>query len=151
MLSPPLKKSNFHLVQPVKEIVKPSDNRFYTEKIFPFDLVERPAKGNWISNNHAVRKHPYFAGLPTGTFMGQTYANVAPDITIMGLDTRPIVCSVCWTIERNHMGIDKAYWGTDLAVVKYGRGEIVLSSLKLLPNIGSDPVADKILINILND
>lgn len=151
MLSPPLKKSNFHLVQPVKEIVKPTDNRFYTEKIFPFDLVERPAKGNWISNNHAIRKHPYFAGLPTGTFMGQTYANVAPDITIMGLDTRPIVCSVCWTIERNHMGIDKAYWGTDLAVVKYGRGEIVLSSLKLLPNIGSDPVADKILINILND
>ncbi|MCE5205405.1 MAG: hypothetical protein LLF80_04775 [Porphyromonadaceae bacterium] len=152
MLNPPLKKSQYKLADPPKVDHITTNNLFYTEKIFPFDLVERAAKGNWVPNNHAVApSHPYFAGLPSKCFMGQLYANVAPLRTMMGLKQKPVVSSVSFTIDRSYLGIKEAWWGSDLTRVPYGKGAVILSTLLLIPNLDSDPVADIIMKNMINN
>lgn len=40
-------------------------------------------------------------------------------------------------------------WGADLAVIPYGKGKVVLSELHLVENLGKDPVAEKILLNLM--
>ena len=37
----------------------------------------------------------------------------------------------------------------DLGVVSHGRGRYVLSSMRIVENLGKDPVADKILFNLI--
>ena len=150
MLNPPLKQSQYRPANPPKVDSITPNNRFYTRHIFPFDLVERTARGNWIINNHAIAPHPYFSGLPTNCFMGQVYANVASMRTIMGLTQKPIVSSVSWLIDRSYLGIQDAWWGSDMTRVSYGKGAIVLSTLAIVPNLDVDPVADILMKNIIN-
>jgi|GEM_PF-385230 len=151
MLDPPLKFTNYVLANPPRVDSVFTKNRFYTSGVFPLDLVSRPAKGHWVSNNHAIAsQHPYFAGLPTKCFMGQLYANVAPLITILNLHEKPIVCSVSWTIDRSYLGIREAWWGSDMTRVPYGKGAFVLSTLDIVSNLDTDPVADVIMRNIVN-
>ena len=151
MLNPPLKQGNFRLANPPKAGAATTDNRFYTSGVFPLDLVERPARGSWVPNNHAVSRHPYFDGLPSGCFMGQLYANVVPMRTIMGLARKPVLSSVCWKIDRSYLGIQEAWWGSDLARVPCGKGSIVLSTLAIVPNLDADPVADILMRNLINN
>ena len=152
MLNPPLKNTDYKLADPPKEETVTTKNRFYTSGVFPLDLVGRMAKGNWVSNNHAIAPgHPYFAGLPSKCFMGQLYANVVPMTTIMGLNEKPIVSSVSWTIDRSYAGVKEAWWGSDLTRVPHGKGAIVLSTLAIAPNLDTDPVADILMKNIINN
>ena len=151
MFNPPLKQTNYRLADPPKVETITTNNRFYTSGIFPLELIERSAKGNWVSNNHAiVPKHPYFDGLPSKCFMGQLYANVVPMKTIMGLSEKPIVSSISWTIDRSYLGVKEAWWGSDLTRIPHGKGAIVLSTLAIVPNLDTDPVADILLKNIVN-
>ena len=39
--------------------------------------------------------------------------------------------------------------GEELAVYDYGHGQIILNTFKLLENLGVNPVADRILLNII--
>ena len=41
------------------------------------------------------------------------------------------------------------WWGSDLVIVPYGRGRMLLSTLRIAENLGKDPVADKLFYNIL--
>ena len=64
----------------------------------------------------------------------------------------PVVGSLSWDIGEpgtwDYMGPTHAWSGFDLAVVPYGKGKAVISTLRLVENLGIDPVADKILYNI---
>ena len=50
----------------------------------------------------------------------------------------------------HYSGPGESWWGADLAIVPKGQGRIVVSQLRIMENLGKDPVADKILYN-LND
>ena len=126
-----------------------TQNRFFTEKIFPVELVTRRATGRWHPVNHAVSDHAYFAGLPTKVFMGGVYQNICADKTIIGLEQKPIVSSVAWDYRRDHWGIIEAWWGLDMAVIPYGDGDIVVSTLQLVEHLGKDPVADLVFANMV--
>ena len=57
-----------------------------------------------------------------------------------------------WPVNRglpSYLGPDPAWWGTDLGVVNQGEGRFVLSALRLVDNLGKDPVADLILLNLI--
>ena len=116
---------------------------------------KRPAKGLWVGVGHVVKEHPIFEGLPSNGLMGQTYENVWAQKTLVGLDTKPIVGSVThghWPVKRglpSYLGPDPAWWGTDLGVVKQGEGRFILSALRLVDHLGKDPVADIILLNLI--
>jgi hypothetical protein len=49
----------------------------------------------------------------------------------------------------HYSGPGDAWWGSDVAIIPYGKGKIIMSQLRLLENLTKDPVADKILANII--
>ena len=114
-----------------------------------------PAKGLWVGIAHALKEHPIFEGLPSNGLMGQSYENVWAHKTLIGLDSQPIVASMThghWPVKTtspNFLGPDPVWWGTDLGFVKHGEGKLLLSGLRLVKNLGKDPVADKIFFNMV--
>jgi len=51
--------------------------------------------------------------------------------------------------KQNYRGPSPAWYGMDMGVVKHGKGRYVLSALRIVENLGKDPVADKILLNLI--
>jgi beta-galactosidase len=51
--------------------------------------------------------------------------------------------------RQNYLGPSPAWYGMDLGVVPQGEGRYVLSALRIVDNLGKDPVADKILFNLI--
>jgi hypothetical protein len=57
--------------------------------------------------------------------------------------------SVSWDVIRDYRGPTEWWHGTDMAVVPYGEGKMILSTLRIVENLGKDPVADKRLFNLI--
>ncbi len=116
---------------------------------------KRGVKGLWVGVGHVVKEHPVFEGLPSNGLMGQTYENVWAMKTLTGLDTQPVVGSVThdfYPMKRNipnYLGPEAAWWGTDLGIIAQGEGRLILAALRLVDNLDKDPVADKILFNLI--
>jgi hypothetical protein len=124
-------------------------SRLINEGVFPFKLQSRTARGMWIPVGHYTRRHPIFDGLPTDGFMGQPYQNVVAHHTISNLPEKAIAGSVSWDVIRDYRGPTEWWHGTDMAVVPYGEGKMILSMLRIVVNLGTDPVADKLLFNLI--
>ena len=82
------------------------------------------------------------------------YENVWATQTLRDLDAEPIVASIGfkWFSEDHKLhysGPGESWWGADLAIVPKGQGRIVVSQLRIVENLGKDPVADKILYNLI--
>nr|MBX2814609.1 hypothetical protein [Saprospiraceae bacterium] len=128
---------------------------------FPFTARVHPSRGLWTCMPHLVHDHPIFTGLPTGGPMRDLYENIWPvhtlrDINLEGaLAELPIVGTVAFDwFSREHKfhysGPGDSWWGSDLLVIPYGKGKLLVSQLRILENLGVDPVADKILANMLD-
>ena len=120
--------------------------------LLPFTVRARRALGNWVPVAHAVRRHPLFDGLPASCLMGQDYQNVCAAETLLGVEGETVVASISWewqTEPKCYRGPGPFWWGSDLAVVPHGKGKLVLSTLRLLEHAGKDPVADKLLVNLV--
>ena len=121
----------------------------------PIEATLRPAKGLWVGVSHVVTDHPIFDGLPSKCMMDQIYENIWSPQTLMDLPGQKIVASVShgWFRnrhdQRNYLGPEPAWCGMDLGVVPHSQGRYVLSGLRVLEHLGSDPVADKILFNMI--
>jgi len=120
----------------------------------PFVARVEAARGLWTCIPHLVREHPAFAGLPSGGMMRDIYENVWATQTLRGLDVEPIVASIGfrWFSEDHKLhysGPGESWWGADLAVVPEGDGRIVVSLLRIVENLGKDPVAERILYNLI--
>lgn len=129
--------------------------------LLPFQASLHRAKGLWTCIPHLVRNHPIFEGLPSGGMMRDIYENVWAQNTVRDIYGQevevhdPVVASVGFDwFSRDHKlhysGPGTSWWGADVAVVTVGRGKLVISQLRLLDNLGKDPVADMILFNMIN-
>lgn len=134
----------------ISHTVPAPKNILHSTGLFPFRVNTKRAVGNWVPVGHTVKKHPIFEGLPVNCLMGQEYQNVCASQTIIGLEAETIVTSISWDWIRNHLGPNNAWCGSDLAVVPYGKGKIILSTLQIIENLGRDPVADRIFYNMVN-
>lgn len=148
-LNPPVKSGNFDIITGDINVIN-SPNNFYKQNILPFELIVRNAKGRWIPVNHGVTKHPYFSGLPVGGFMDSFYKNVCAENTLIHPNEKGIVPTISWDVKRDYWGIRNVWSGSDLSRLKYGKGFCIISLLNLIDNLDKDPVADKILMNIIN-
>jgi hypothetical protein len=124
-------------------------NWLISSGVFPLELRHRTARGMWIPVLHYMRPHPILDGLPNDGFMNQPYQNVAPVNTLVNLPGPTIAGSVSWDVEHDCYAKMQAWHGTDLAVVPHGQGKMILSMLRLVEHLGTDPVADKLLQNLL--
>ena len=50
---------------------------------------------------------------------------------------------------RHYNGPGEVWWAADVLETNFGKGKMLLSTLYLLENLGKDPVADKILYNMI--
>lgn len=134
-----------------KEPWRLTSSSLIAEGIFPFQLRSRSAEGNWIPVGHYARMHPVFEGLPSGGLMGQPCQNVAATSTIVNLPEGADELAGClsWDVHYDYRGPTEWWHGADLAVVKHGKGRLILSMLRIPENLGHDPVADKILYNLI--
>ncbi len=83
--------------------------------------------------------------------MGQPYQNVAADSTFESFpDGATVIAgSVSWDVEHDYHAKMWAWHGVDLATVPYGKGKMILSRLRIVDNLGADPIADRILFNLI--
>jgi len=44
---------------------------------------------------------------------------------------------------------ESRWWGNDILIRKYGSGRVVFTHLRILENLGQDPVADHLFVNLL--
>ena len=128
-------------------------NQIYSEFLPIYGEVNH-AMGLWTAIPHLVREHPVFDGLPVDGPMDDIYGNVWAPVTLMGVGGEPIVASIgfAWFSQDHEMvysGPGESYWGADMAEVRYGKGRCILSELKIVPNLGKDPVADRLLYNLI--
>lgn len=166
LLKPPLARTQILADQMrysyQRKVIPTSQNALLRTGLFPLNLRGRNAQGMWNPVNHGVREHPVFEGLPANDFMGQIYQNVCAAETIEGLNVPPIVGSVSWDYSPqknwktppelkllNYLGPGNAWWGSDMVSVPYKRGRLILSTLLIQENLEVDPVAEKILHNLI--
>ena len=127
---------------------------------FPFTATVHPARGLWTCMPHLIHDHPIFNGLPSGGPMRNLFENVWPTLTLRDIDLegsttpKPIVGTIAFDwFSREHKlqysGPGSSWWGSELIILPYGKGQLIVSQLRLLENLGKDPVADQILKNML--
>ena len=138
----------------------PRGDSFWThwmppKNVLPVSMTSNSALGLWVGVSHVITNHPVFKGLPSEQMMGQIYENVWTPQTLMGTDGELIVGSVShgWyqgeNDSKHHQGPSAAWYGMDIGIVPSGNGRYVLLALRIVENLGKDPVADKILFNLI--
>jgi beta-galactosidase len=127
-----------------------------SDEVLPINKDKKHALGLWVGVSHIVTDHPVFAGLPVNCMMGQEYENVWSPYVLKDMGGDLIVGSVSYgfyaapdTDKQSYMGPEPAFYGMDMGVVPHGEGRYILNTLRLLENLGTDPVADKILFNLI--
>ena len=117
----------------------------------PVKATSKDAVGAFLGVYHYVKLHPVFDGLPSRGLMRQPYRNIVPpktfwetsDEDICGtFDTHPIAAG-------NYMVGETDWWGSDILVRRYGAGRLVFTHLRIIENLGTDPVADRLFVNML--
>lgn len=122
----------------------------------PIDFGMKASVGLWGGMSHVIPDHPLFDGLPVKRAMYGIYENVRADHTAVDISGDKIVKMVAndnmpnMNINyRHYLGTGDVWVGSDVTVVDYGEGKLVVSTMKLLNNLRADPVADKIMLNML--
>ena len=148
-----------YLEVPAKEIKRSGPQRSFEvqgNKYLPSDPKLKKSMGLWDGILHMVHAHPVFSDLPVHVPMVSIYENISPTESMEYLDGERIVNMIAFDrfpdaddYKRNYNGPGKVWWGSDVVIVKHKKGDMLLSTLKLLPNLGKDPVADKILMNMI--
>jgi hypothetical protein len=144
----------------------------------PFQLCLRPTRGLWTPFAHVIQEHAVSRGLPADKAMDRDYVNVYPHVSIIqiavGDPTVPVVGMDLWswlgqdaarapvstlglgwrpgsfTDDRDYRGPGPIIYGVDLIDWPCEAGQVVLSTLRLIDNLGRDPVADVLLSNIMD-
>ena len=124
-------------------------------RVLPFELVLFPALGPWTPCSHVVPEHPCFAGLPGGGLMEQEYQNVLPQWCIVAPESPWIGGNITygWYREQKHkqnfLGVSAAFSGAELTELAHGTGRYVVCQYRITEHLGRDPVADRLLANLL--
>ncbi|WP_019028964.1 glycoside hydrolase family 2 protein [Colwellia piezophila] len=122
----------------------------------PINIKMKASQGLWGGMSHVVADHPIFKGLPSSKAMQGVYENVRAKISMINLNTKPIVTVVAndnfpdmTLMKRHYKGTGDVWSGSDLSEVKHGKGTLLLSTMRIVPHLGDDPVADTLLLNLL--
>ena len=98
---------------------------------------------------HYAKLHPIFEGLPARDFMRMPYRNILPQHSFVETGEEDI--SGHMTLERpgRATGSREVWWGNNILVRRYGSGRIVFLHMPLLEHHQDDPVADRMLLNLV--
>ena len=124
--------------------------------LLPINVRSKRALGHWMCIPRLVNDHPVFDGLPVNCMMGPIYENVWAQSTLLDVDGETIAGAIGFDwfpdydlSKRHYYGPGDTWWGSDMAIAPLDNGRCIVSQLRLVDNLGSDPVADKILLNLI--
>lgn len=133
-------------------LMGPDDGMYYFRaENKPVNVFAVDWPRDWLYHKEylAKRRHPYFAGMPKGIMDWEYWGRVingglfrdgaAPDETVSA------------SFGTGLAGRSLCECGFNIGKFRFGKGTMVLNSYSLLENIGKNPAADRLLINILND
>ena len=104
-----------------------------------------PIRGWLYLKDEWAKRHPIFDGLPSGGLMDYTfYREIIPDNVLVGQD--PPAEAVAGAIKASQ---DYSS-GLMVAVYESGAGRFILNTLLIRENLGTNPVAERLLRNLLN-
>ena len=125
--------------------------------LLPINARTKQAMGLWACIPRLVHDHPIFDGLPVNCMMGPIYENVWPQRTLLDTGGKTIAASIGYDwfpdydlSKRHYYGPGNTWWGSDIAIVPLGRGRCIASQLRVVENLSKDPVADRILFNLVD-
>ncbi|MFO7974476.1 MAG: glycoside hydrolase family 2 TIM barrel-domain containing protein [Candidatus Hydrogenedentota bacterium] len=113
--------------------------------------TSKDAVGGFFGVYHYVKLHPVFEKLPARCLMRQEYRNIVPPKTFI----EPTNEDICGSLDTaraaagNDMIDQPSCWGNDILVRRFGAGRLVFTHLRILENLGRDPVADRLFINFI--
>lgn len=104
-----------------------------------------PCNNAFPAHVHYAKMHPVFDALPARDIMGATYADLLPSSTFIEHSDEDI----CGTFCASPNGDDATVWGSDILVVPHGSGRLVFTTMPILENLGTNPAAGHLLLNLL--
>ena len=114
------------------------------------------ALGGWAGKPHIVTDHPVFNGLPTNIIMHGVYENVHPKTSMSKQKGTYIAGMIGYDhfprmdiMVRHYNGPGETWWAADVLEADIGKGKMLLSTLDIITHLGKDPVAEKILFNMI--
>lgn len=106
------------------------------------------ATGGIAPAMHYAKLHPLFEGAQARCLMRQPYRYVAPQAAFLDTGDEDIASTFnTWLIEREG---PKSAWASDVVVRRYGSGRVIFTHLRILESLGTDPMADRLFVNLLN-
>ncbi|MBN2137560.1 MAG: hypothetical protein JW720_07125 [Sedimentisphaerales bacterium] len=101
---------------------------------------------NWLYHKDEwTRRHPIFAGLPCGGLMDYTfYREIIPDAVWSSLPEPAEAVAGAINASQGYSA------GLMIAVYDLGAGRFILNTMRIRENLGPNPVAERLLRNILN-
>ncbi|MDY7010469.1 MAG: glycoside hydrolase family 2 TIM barrel-domain containing protein, partial [Planctomycetota bacterium] len=127
----------------------------------PYDFREHFAGGGFSNTFHFVKKHEVFRGLPMNCLMGDEFCNIIPIVSHRIMDREPqwndseppsdedgLIESECLA-GSFHASYRKSWWASNLTCKRHGKGNIIFSQFRIVDNLGKDPLADRLLCNML--
>ena len=95
-----------------------------------------------------AKEHPVFEGLPSGGILDYTlYRDIISSIVFRGFDRS--VEAISGAIQTSG-GQDDYRSDLTVAVYEFGAGRVILNSLRIRQNLGTNPTAERLLRNLLN-
>ncbi|MDT0551828.1 glycoside hydrolase family 2 protein [Urechidicola vernalis] len=126
----------------------------------PFDIkLLQPwdTRGGWAAKSHITTEHPIFMGLPTNQIMHGVYENIHPKNSMAMQEGNYIAGMIGYDhfpgmdlMVRHFNGTGDVWYAADVLEAPMGKGMLLLSTLQILEFLGKDPVADKVLINMID-
>ena len=124
----------------------PADWNDYA-RILDAALTATPSPCNtaFPAHAHYAKMHPVFDALPARSIMGTTYADLLPTSTFIETSDEDI----CGTYCASPTDDEDPQWSTDILVLPYGSGRLVFTTLPILEQLETNPVANHLLLNLL--
>jgi hypothetical protein len=120
------------------------------------DLSNVQRVAQWRAAWALFKKHPVFDGLDAGHILDDRFSRIMPfaSLRIEGAETLGGVFGTPVGYHFKIKGCEHARdprFGSDLCMVQYEKGKLIFSTYQLEQNLGKDPVADRILWNMLRE
>ncbi len=96
-----------------------------------------------------------FRGPAAQTLYGRGLCQRVGEVSLRGLDCERVAASISYSIhihgyDWNYLGPGDAWFGADVGIVRKGQGRLLVSALRIIDHLGKDPVADKLLLNMID-
>ncbi len=104
--------------------------------------------GYFWGRDDIVKSHAIFEKLPSRCVMDLTYyRDIIPYMSFVEMDEKAEVVVPCFSLGRP--GGQGYSSGANMLIYRFGEGKVVVSTLRLLENLGRHPAADQIILNML--